>query len=216
MVVPTDTFLAGGAMPGATQATSQDTTEPLLIELAGRREWPVIIWLSLLVGTWGIAGGRAALSFDNNLPLWFDLGFLFVWALVLAFEIGVLAWYLIGREEIEVSDDHLVLRRITGPSRRQDQFQRDRIKRIRTTPFPRPLVRLYRMTYGWGDYIGTYGPSGGTVLFDHGRRTYRFGQKLSEDEAMGLATRVADRIGSRGRGHQSGSDIVRRNRARVR
>jgi hypothetical protein len=95
-------------------------------------------------------------------------------------------WNLRGREEVTASADAFEVRRAVGRFGRTRRFRRADVHDVRGTPYgvspwdPRASLAM------WG--IG-----GGSVAFDYGAGTYRFGQ-IDEAEAKTVAGAIAARL----------------------
>ena len=137
-----------------------------------------------------LAGGGNEAGEAAFLGLW-----LVFWALAWVVTASVLGWNLIGRELITATGTELVVERRAGPYHTEKRFARDRIKRLRTDARRRrPAGRFTGLTDSWKAQWEIYGVGGGTVVFDYGARTHRFGSKLDEAESRLLVEHLSKEL----------------------
>ena len=117
----------------------------------------------------------------------FLLAWMAAWALGEAFGLCVLIWSLAGREVIGFTHDAMVVTRVAGPYHRSKRFRRDRIERLRDDPYPGLARSVFaRPRDALRDSLELHGLAGGSIVFDYGARTHRFGSKLDEAETRQL------------------------------
>jgi len=87
-------------------------------------------------------------------------------------------WNIAGREIVTLEDEALTVRYALGPSGWTRRFDRREVTDLRVSP---PATADFRSLAWW--------PGGGTIAFDYGARTNRFGGGLDEAEAKQI---VAD------------------------
>lgn len=102
----------------------------------------------------------------------------------------LLLWVLTGKEVINVSSNELQhVRKVPG-LRWSREYRLTFVKDVR-------FVRQYYAHMHPGYTLEWWGLSGGSIAFDYGRSTHRFGAFLEEAEAKEIVDKINDRIGSR-------------------
>lgn len=98
------------------------------------------------------------------------------------------AWQVSGREIVEVSTQGITIRRVAlglGPSK---EYSANTIKELRASPSNINLNRLtqrnYNYSYPWHEN------DIGTLAFDYGARTFRFGGGVDEAEAKQIVAEI--------------------------
>ncbi len=136
-----------------------------------RTAWPlyaVPVWAAL----WIVSlvaygdGGPGLLAFGLAIPV-----------LVLALWV----WVIAGREEVEVADGKLTLRRHVGPIASRRSFKTREIT----------AVHALEQSRGLGERLGV--PTAALAL-DHDGRSVRFGSGLDEAEARALAAQLQEAL----------------------
>lgn len=135
-----------------------------------------------------------------------DPAFLTFW-LVLWTVAGLIAlhnliWTVLGREVVEVNGRSLQVRKMVGPIHRDQEFALEHLQDLRV-PGSAPasksttwsLPRFFKPR--WGLPLGI---EPGTVAFDYGSRTYRFGHRLDDAEGKQIVTEIGRHLPSATRG----------------
>lgn len=185
--------------PAATRSTITVVPRGLRIVIPVRRHLFIILFLGFWLLGWAFgevmagaalvchAGGVDCGPFHPTGPEGGASLFLLVW--LLAWTVGggaaLLAWVWVafGREIVTVTDRALTVRKdVLGRGReREHDMAHVRDLRVSLAPFnpwdPSGALRM------WG--VG-----GGTIAFDYGARTVRFGGGLDEAEARQIVARV--------------------------
>jgi hypothetical protein len=175
-VVETDPLARG-------RARTERRADGVRIEIPMRRDrWLILIalWLSIL-----------AVAAVTSRADW-EAGTYVLWGAVCAFVLALLGWLLAGREVVTVTTRELVLWRGLGRFGRERRFARDRIERLRTEPYP----GMWSFSQVMRGPFDQYGLTGGSILFDYGARTHRFGSKLDDAEARQLGELIERELGS--------------------
>jgi hypothetical protein len=179
MAVETDPLARG-------RARVERRTEGLRIEIPAKREWFLIGFLLLWVGFIAAAFiGELASDPDSDAIAGVVIGALF-WCL----GAGLLGWILIGREIVTATGRELVVERRAGPFRSEKRFDRERIERLRLDAYE-GAGSFFKRTFSPKAGLEVYGFGGGSIVFDYGARTHRFGSKLDEAESRQLAEQIA-------------------------
>ena len=179
--VPADDRLSRG------RARVEERPGGLLVTVPAKRVWFAMVFWTVWAGFVFATVGNGLLSErqEEDGALVGLLGALLFLGVACALVLAVL-WMLAGREEAEVADDRLVLRRRLGPLKRERSFDREKVADLRADPSPPSM---------WSGDMRSFGVTGGgTVLFDYGMRTHRFAAALDEAEAKQIARRVEEAL----------------------
>lgn len=175
------------------------------IKIPAARNWFLILFFSVWLCAWVVgevmvlAEAVAAIFFGgrpmNGLPplavlcVWFPL-----WTVGGLMVMLALAWTLAGREVITLTDEALLLRREIGMLQRSRSFDLTGLTNLRYAPLVyNPLSFSFSFSESWGSQLQMLGLAGGAVAFDHGGKTCRFGNSLTEAEASRLIATIRQR-----------------------
>jgi hypothetical protein len=157
--------------------------EGLRIVIPAHRGWPALLFVAVWLGIWTVAGANSIgdLLAGRTEDEAFSVVWLGGWTLGLLFGCSMLAWRLLGREEIIVGSRAMTVVRRAGPYRRTLRFTRDRIAHLRTE----------------ADARAGRGVGGGSIAFDYGVRTHRFASTLDEAESRHIVELLRRELGVR-------------------
>jgi hypothetical protein len=187
-----------GGLPINRVAITDDEIGGFRITIPAQRNIPMLLFLAIWLCGWaigevmvpidalvGLTSGQGKMGGGEGLLLllvWFP--FWTVAGLVIMF---ALWWNLAGREVVILSDGALVVRREVGSLQRSRSFDLAGVRNLRYAPL---VYNFFSMSGSWGYQLQILGVGGGTVAFDHGGKTHRFGIGLSEIEANRLVTTI--------------------------
>jgi hypothetical protein len=136
----------------------------------------------LFVCFWVVAGVEQL----SNPPGRDDVFLQVIWPFGFVAVIWGLARILLGKEVVTASDRELAVQpAATWPLRATKHFARDRIEHLRVDVAPRNL---------WQAQLERQGYAGGSIAFDYGARTHRFGSRLDEAESRQLVELLAKEL----------------------
>ena len=164
---------------GRGRARIDELPDGVHVRIAPKRPLFIGGFLAVWLALW-TAGGVSSLN-DG------DATFIPFWIVGTLFAVSVLAWMALGREEVDATASGLVLRQRLGPLKRERRFRPEKVEELRASP------------QSWNPWsfsggMQLYGIGGGTVAFDYGMRTHRFGASLDEAEAKVVARRVTEAL----------------------
>lgn len=173
------------------RSSVEDTGRGLEIVIPARRRWFTLLFLAFWLLFWTFGGITAVMQlFAPDTPIGVDL-FMLVWLCGWAAGEAVVAtiilWMLRGQEVVTVTPHALLVRREVfglGPTH---EFDVAHISDIRASPVP----------FG---ALSSTGPLAllrqgiGTIAFDYGAKTYRFGISMEEAEARLLIKRIEEKV----------------------
>jgi hypothetical protein len=160
------------------------------IVIPAKKNWFVLVFLPVWLTGWafGLAGashelvsGRMRDEAGPFLVVW-----LVGWSLGGAFALYTWLWNAVGREIVGIGPGILAIRREVAGLGRTREYDLVEVKNLRVSPAPPD-------PFGWGGSARLGGSGTGTMAFDYGAKTVRFGGGIDEAEA---AT-VIDELGGR-------------------
>lgn len=161
------------------------------LTLTARRNWFVLLFLSAWLVGWGVGefmvptqmlgkSGRTGIDL-------FAVAWLVGWTLGGGFALYIWLWNLIGREIIEIDSESLRIKRAVGSVGPLREFSLGHVRALRVAP-----VGFSPFDFASG--MRFWGVGGGSIAFDYGAKTYRFGSALDEAEAKQVLARIGDRL----------------------
>ena len=160
-----------GAPPGERVADLPSPRRPVTIGV-----------LSLWLVGWGFGLAFMAQPLTSPGPFTIDRAFLLAWMILWAGAglgvVGYLAWLVVGREQLFLEPEYLVIRRGVWGRWWTRRWRLDSIRRLR--PFGREVPPVI----AFGLDVAGRGASG--VRFESGGHVVRFARALGESEARGI------------------------------
>ncbi len=155
-----------------------------------RRSWFVILFLTFWLCGWAVAEVMVANQFlHGDAPPdgeFFMLAWFGVWTVGGLFAIYAWLWQVMGKEIVIVRGQTIIIRRDMGGFGFDKEYNLIQLRDLRRGPVGFSPVDLSSSLQLWG--VG-----GGTIAFDHGDKTYRFGAGLDEAEAKQVVTAIKQR-----------------------
>lgn len=165
--------------PSRARSSIEETPEGFRVTIPVKRELFVIVSLGVWLAVFLFAGLMMTLQGVLNTPQtsWPPVFFLGGWmAGVVA--VGLLwSWNVVGKEVADVNSTSLTIRWALFGFSASREFDLAEIRELRAREHPTPL--WFRP---W--------PAPGSIAFDYGARTYRFGQALDEAEAKWIVEAI--------------------------
>jgi hypothetical protein len=172
-------LFSGMVTPGVPRSTVTSSGGLLEVLIPIPKAWAVIAFLPIWLVGWAFgerSAGADALHGKGSL-------FLYVWlAAWTAGGVGAvfsLFWMLAGRERITLDGSRVSIRYEIGPFGRTRRFGVNTIRNLRCSPI---LVTRSSLV------------APGTIAFDYGAKTYRFGAGIDEAEANDLVRQMKERL----------------------
>jgi hypothetical protein len=169
------------------------------ITIPVRRFWPLIAFLGFWLCGWAVGEFAAIGTVIFGVPMMkvppdaliFMLIWLLPWTLAGCLTIYALLWNLTGREVILLDDQTLEVRREVAGITRSRSFALADVRNLRFSP---QVYNPWSMSESWRHSLQFFGISGGSVAFDYGATTYRFGNGLPEIESRRLIKTIRERF----------------------
>jgi hypothetical protein len=151
-----------------------------VIEFRPRRDWVQISFFSFWLAAW-VAGGIGVQTSDEDLHGWGALALGAVWFSIAALVAMQVIIQIAGGVRASVDSGGLEIQRSLGPLRWTRRYERRAVRHLRAEPVlteDGPAEDEFR------------------VVFQNGRRTVRFGRRLTRAEAEAAARELNARLGS--------------------
>lgn len=176
--------------PAKPKAIVADTSHGLEIVIPAKRNWFLTIFLGFWLCGWAMGEIMVPLAFFSgdldHAALVFTAVWLVMWTVGGGFAIYIFLWSLAGRERVLISPAILSVKRELFGFGRVREYELAHVSDLRSAP----------STYNPFDFrsgLQFWGIGGGTVAFDHGASTVRFGASLEEGEAKSLVETLRSR-----------------------
>ncbi|HKY71877.1 MAG TPA: hypothetical protein VJL88_08145 [Nitrospira sp.] len=159
----------------------------LRIVIPVRRNWFHIIFIGFWLCIW-ISAAPQMISGNVKQPagLLFKPAMLGLWAVATAAAIYIWIWNFLGKEVVLVNMQSLTTRRELGSVGRTREFTLSEIRDLRVSSTFNPADFSSSLQF-WG--IG-----GGSIAFDYGAKTYRFGSGLDDAESKLIINAIKSRF----------------------
>ena len=179
-------------------------SDQLIVRIASRRHWLTVLYFAgiLFFFVWMLAvmaasfirpTGASTASTDPWILELLSIIFLVGLAIgCVLWSLSVLLWQVAGKEIIRVSRDALIVSREVLVLRRAPrECSTAHIKNLRVVALDSPYTHMVE----WLGLQGLFfGASPGSIAFDYGARSFRFGEALEKVEAEGLLTLLKKRF----------------------
>lgn len=173
--------MARVAVPAA-KASVFDSPEGLVINIPSTKRWPLILFMGFWLCGWAIGESFAIRELaTGKMPLagkLFLVGWLGAWTVGGGFAIFFWMWNLAGHEVVSLTPTSLAIRREVlgfGPSR---EYDLPNVKNLRVdSAFSRNGLEFS---------LTSRSMFAGSIAFDYGAKTFRFGSGVDEAEASHL------------------------------
>jgi hypothetical protein len=133
-----------------------------------------------------VSGGTSKYKGLDPGTLLFIAVWLVLWTIGGGFAIYVFFWSLVGCERVLLSPSHLAIKREIFSVGRLREYELAHVSELRVSP----------NTFNPFDFrsgLQFWGIGGGTIAFDHGAATIRFGAALEEGEAKAVVLAIRSR-----------------------
>jgi hypothetical protein len=176
------------AVPTA-KASVFDTPEGLVINIAAAKSWPVILFVGFWLCAWAFAEFSVVRQFaigkaPGGAGL-FLFGWLGAWTVGGCLAISFWLWSVAGHEIVSLTPTGLAIRRDILGFGRSREYDLPSVKNLR--------VDNTAVNSRYNQGFSPQTPFGGTIAFDYGSKTFRFGGGLDEAEASQLIERLKSR-----------------------
>lgn len=175
--------------PGVPRSRWVETPDGLEVVIPARPVWPLAIWFAVVVVGVIVGLGFALADMPRSGSPGGDpapMMLVAVMAIPLLFIAFMEAWMLAGRERVRLGSRTLLIRPELFGVGRQWEYELDHVRNLRVSPFG---YLRHDPTSG----LRFFGASAGTIAFDYGAATVRFGAALQEGEAAAVVERLKQR-----------------------
>ena len=174
--------MRGGLDGALMRSVIQELGDRLVVSFRPRRMWSVFAFLSIWLTLWTFGGLMAMTQLGKVGPggTAFFLVWLSGWAFGEFFAAGVIAWQLVGRTVLTVSDEALEIRWEIRRLARTKQYELASVAEIRAAQVPSDEDEGPRSDFG--------------LRIDTNGESLHVGERLTASEAEYVATTVSSRI----------------------
>ncbi|HEX7892527.1 MAG TPA: hypothetical protein VF522_24455 [Ramlibacter sp.] len=173
--------------------TVERTPRGVRVTIPAQREWLAIAWIGACAVIWGVieivtarqllAGRDPEEGAAAFLVMWLAL-----WSTGGIILFSTLAWHLVGREVITITDRSWTYRAEAFGLGRTKVYHAIAVKNLRALPYDPPPLFTQR---SW-PLPPVLGGGQGPLAFDYGSRIVRFGPSLDTSQAMRLVRALED------------------------
>jgi hypothetical protein len=183
--------------PPEPKHTSQHLGDRLLITIPSPKFW----FLTVFLGIWTIVW-LASEIFFIGLLLFGNMGpdappvlvlviWLALWTLGGAFAVYSFAWQVSGKELIQVTRQGIITRRYILGLGATQEYTAEHIRDLRAAS---SSMNLNHPMMAWSYSYGPWQGHMGTLAFDYGARTFRFGVGIDEAEAKQIVAEIQEKF----------------------
>lgn len=178
--------------PTARRSVVSSSTGKFEIVIPSRKNWLLILIMGFWLCGWAAGEVMVPTQFlggkmkDPGCTV-FVLAWLGAWTVGGGFAIYAGLWNVAGREVVSFSSQTLAIRREVFGVGRTQEFDIRNIRGLRVA-----AQSFNPMDFRYASYLGGLGV--GTISFDYGAKTYRFGNGLDEAEAKILVGDISERF----------------------
>ncbi|MCK4886231.1 MAG: hypothetical protein KAS96_02525 [Planctomycetes bacterium] len=175
---------------GKGRSQIENTFEGLRITIPSKKNYFLIFFIGFWLIGWGF--GEVTVLFQIFRPEMgavklFMLAWLGAWTVGGAFAIYVWLWNVNGKEIINVSSTEFQILRTVAGLARSKEYDVASIANLRSQLQTRSM-------FGSANGMEFCGISGGSIAFDYGHSTHRFGAKLDEAEAQHIVSTIKNKF----------------------
>lgn len=174
---------------GKGRSQIEETLLGLQITIPAKKNYFLILFLAFWLVGWAFGEVTVlaqVLNPENEGPKLFMLAWLCAWTTGGAFAIYAWLWNVKGQEIINLSSTELQHVRRLPIFQRSKEYDLSAVSNLRTQA---PNSSLF----GSRNSIEFWGISGGSVVFDYGHSTHKFGAQLDEAEANHIVSTIKQR-----------------------
>jgi hypothetical protein len=174
---------------GKGRSQIEDTPSGLRITIPAKKNYFLILFLAFWLVGWAFGEVTAlaqVLNPESDAPKLFMLVWLGGWTVGGAFAIYAWLWNVKGKEIINISSLELQHIRSMPVFKRSKEYDLSAVSKLRAQA---PGSSLFGAQNG----MEFWGISGGSVVFDYGHSTHKFGVQLDEAEAIHIVNAINKR-----------------------
>src|SRR4030095_14423305 len=186
--------------PPAPKHTSENLGDKLMISIPSLKNWFLVFFLGFWLIMWviGEVGVLLFLILDTSKsvydgpPIPFLILWIIFWTVGGGYAIYQLAWLVAGKEVVEVTTQGMTISRVVSSIRSSKEYSSNYIKELRVSSsnmnLNHPMLMWpYSYFSPWRHNII------GSLAFDYGAQTFRFGMSIDEAEAKQIIAEIQQR-----------------------
>ena len=174
---------------GKGRSQIEETPSGLRITIPAKKNYFLILFLAFWLVGWAfgeITALAQVLNPESGAPKLFMLAWLCGWTVGGAFAIYAWLWNVKGQEIVNLSSTELQHVRRLPFFQRSKEYDLSAVSKLRAQAPDRSI-------FGTRNGMEFWGISGGSVVFDYGHSTHKFGAQLDEAEANHIVTTIKQR-----------------------
>jgi len=184
--------------PPAPKHTCEDLGDKLIIAIPSPKHWFRIILMGIYTLVLAIAGLSflGYLEFGQELdkpPILFFIIFVIFWIVFLCLMIYQLLWQIVGKEDIEITAQSIKISRVVPVLHSQKEYLASYIKELRVSSSNLNL-NPPMMSWTYSYYYPWHHNAIGSLAFDYGAKTFRFGMSIDEAEAKQILAEIQQKF----------------------
>jgi hypothetical protein len=173
--------MARVAVPAA-KASISDTPDGLVISIPATKSWGTIAFIGFWLCMWAFGEFSVIHQLATGKPQGsgnlFMVGWLGAWTVGGCAAMYAWLWNMTGHEIVSLTPTSLAIRRDVLGFGRSSEYDLQSVKNLRIDKIP--INSRYNQGFSLQSYFG------GTIAFDYGAKTFRFGGGIDEAEASHL------------------------------
>lgn len=171
---------------GKGRSKIENTGSGIRITIPAKKNYFLILFLAFWLVGW-VFGEVVVLTQifnpESDSPKLFMLAWLGGWTVGGAFAIYVWLWNIKGKEIINISSTELQHIRRLPIFQRSKEYDLSSVSRMRVQAQGNPI-------FGFHNGMEFWGISGGSIVFDYGHSTHKFGAQIDEAEADHIVSTI--------------------------
>ncbi len=175
--------------PPTRHSIVSDTPDGLKITIPAKRNIVLVLFLSAWLVGWAMGEAfaiRQLLRADAVAPSLFMAAWLVGWTIGGGFALYLCVWNAMGKEIVYLGPGVLATKHDLLGFGRTREYDLSHVKNLRVTP-------QVQDPFGWSSGMRAWGVSAGTVAFDYGAKTFRFGAAIDEAEGAQIVDELKAR-----------------------
>ena len=168
----------------------EQTNHGLRITIPSKKNFFLIVFMGFWLMGWAIGEVsvlKELLNLTDGVPEFFLIAWLGGWTVGGAFAIYAWLWNVMGKEIVDITSSELSHIKVLAGFNRSSEYAVSSISKLRLQPQNTSI-------FGSGNGMEFWGITGGSIAFDYGQSTHKFGAQLDEAEASHIIEAIKNRF----------------------